>query len=99
VGTHGQLWLVLVSQGVPGLLLFLGWYAYLWVSTLKRRNPVAFWCHIVVVIAIVQLSFYEQLPPPFTIVAVAAALTLRERLTPATSPPTSHQRENVPIAV
>jgi hypothetical protein len=92
VGTHGQLWLVLVSQGVPGLLLFLGWYAYAFVGSLRRRHPVAFWCHIVIVVAIVQLAFYEQLPAPFSITAVAAALAIRGHVGPATSRPRHAQR-------
>jgi len=94
VGTHGQLWLVLVSQGAPGLLLFLGWYAYLFVGSLRRRSPVAFWCHIVIVVAIAQLAFYEQLPPPFSITAVAAALALRQHVGPATSRRLGDQRED-----
>jgi O-antigen ligase len=77
VGTHGQFWLVLVSTGVPGLVFFLLWYAYMAVSTRRRRDPVAFWCHIVIVVALVQLPFYEQSHAPMCITMVAAALALR----------------------
>jgi len=77
VGTHGQFWLVLVSQGVPGAVLFLSWYAYMFLRTGRRRDPLGLWCHIVVVIAVIQVPFYEQLPAPLSITMIAAALALR----------------------
>lgn len=76
VGTHGQFWLVLVSQGVPGAVLFISWYAYMLLATGRRRDPLGLWCHIVIVIAMVQVPFYEQLPAPLSITMVAAALAL-----------------------
>lgn len=77
VGTHGQFWLVLVSQGVPGVVLFLSWYFYMLVRTGMRRDHLGLWCHIVVVISVVQLPFYQQLPAQLSITMVAAALVLR----------------------
>ena len=86
-GTHGQLWTVLVSNGIPGTALFLGgllWMAWhsgrdLW-SGGRRRITVRFWTHLVIVIALVQLPFYALLPWGLVIVMVAAALFWREVL-------------------
>lgn len=98
VGTHGQFWLVLVSQGVPGVALFLSWYAYMFLRTGRRRDPLGLWCHIVIVIAVVQLAFYEQLPAQLCITMVAAALALRSvpRRRPATI---GAERELAPVLV
>lgn len=87
VGTHGQFWLVLVSQGVPGAVLFLSWFAYLLAQALRRRDPLSLWCGTVVVIAIIQIPLYEQLPAPLSITMVAAALILRQPARPAVPAP------------
>lgn len=96
VGTHGQFWLVLVSQGVPGVLLFLSWYVYIFLRTGMRRDSLGLWCHVIVVIALVQLPFYEQLPGPLCITMVAAAVALRGVL-PRAPHAVSAQRE-LPLA-
>jgi polysaccharide biosynthesis protein PslJ len=77
VGTHGQLWLLLVSYGVPGTLLYLGWYAVVLVRTRRGSDPTLTWMRTVLVISLVQLPFYEQLPLPLMLVVTAGALALR----------------------
>ncbi len=76
VGTHGQLWLVLVSQGIPGALLFLGWMGLILVRSgrrLRSANDVRFWPHLTAAMAIVMLPYYELLPLQlFTLMATAA---------------------------
>lgn len=93
VGTHGQFWLVLVSQGVPGEVVFLGWYAYMFFTTFRRRDPVGLWCHVTIVIAILQLPFYEQLPAPLSITMVAAGLALRRGRRPLPTPALPERRQ------
>jgi hypothetical protein len=85
VGTHGQLWLVLVSHGIPGMLAFVGWYLLLLVNTRRGQGDVPFWCHVVILLSFLQLPFYEQLPSQLQIVMVAGALALRE-MRPSASP-------------
>jgi polysaccharide biosynthesis protein PslJ len=92
-GTHGQLWTVLVSHGIPGTVLFLGgllWIAVrsgraLW-SEGARGTTVRFWTHLVVVIALAQLPFYALLPWGLLIVMVAAGLFWREALPQQAAP-------------
>jgi hypothetical protein len=86
-GTHGQLWTILVSQGVPGLLLFSGWLVWaLWQASrpLDPRRPgdpnVRFWCEVVIFVAIVQMPYYDLLPWGLAIAMVAAALAWREAM-------------------
>jgi len=79
VGTQGQFWLVLYSQGIVGALFFLGWYVVTLVRTRKPMSHMAFWCHVIVLISFVQLAFYGQLPAQIQITMVAIALIYRER--------------------
>jgi Mg2+/citrate symporter len=42
-------------------------------------EPVAFWCHIMVFIAVVQLPVYGWLPAPMAIIMVGIGLAAREQ--------------------
>jgi len=98
-GTHGQLWTILVSQGLPGLLAFTGWLLWaLWRAS--RRLPpghpgdpvVRFWCEVTIFVALIQMPYYDLLPWGLAIAMVAAALAWREelafvRLLPASGTP------------
>lgn len=77
VGTHGQLWLVLFSHGIPGATLFLGWFAYVLWSSRRPKTDIALWMHVVVFVALVQMPYYGLLPVPLHVAMVAAAMTWR----------------------
>lgn len=80
VGTQGQLWLVLFSNGYPGMLLFLAWFlATLWWFR-GSAEPIGFWIHVMLVIMFLQLPVYGLLPAPIHIVMLGIALAWRERL-------------------
>ena len=38
VGTQGQFYLILVSHGIPGLVFYLGWFAFTFLHALRRRT-------------------------------------------------------------
>ena len=83
VGTQGQVWQVLVSQGIPGALLFAAWFLFRFWRMRHARDPVGFWCHVVVLIALVEAPFYDWLGAPLATVMIAIALAAREaRLAP-----------------
>ncbi|MDQ4004848.1 MAG: hypothetical protein M3135_00910 [Actinomycetota bacterium] len=79
VGTHGLIWMILVSHGIPAVLFFLGWF--LWSLWATRRVPTstAFWANVTIFIALVQLAYYGMLPSQFQVLMVAAALAWRDR--------------------
>ena len=95
IGTHGQFWLVMVSNGLfPGLLAFLGWFVWAFYRTGRRgpaparRSPRApwvpdgnarFWCHVAILVAIVEMPYYELIPWGLPIVMAAAAVAFREQ--------------------
>jgi O-antigen ligase len=85
LGTQGQLWAALVSQGYPGFIFFLLWFLALVFKTAKLvpatggRDPTTrLWAHVVLVTAAIQLPFYDFAPWGIPVVTVAAALALRE---------------------
>ncbi len=79
VGTQGQLWLVLFSHGIPGMIFFGWWFFYQLWRMRHVSSPVAFWCHVLVFIAFVQLPFYGWLPAPLAVIMVGIALGAREQ--------------------
>ena len=78
VGTHGQLWLVLVSQGLPGAALFVGWYVFVLMRSRRGVPGYGIWLHVVLVVACIQLPFYEHLPVHIQTTMVVSAVILRE---------------------
>ena len=86
-GTHGQLWTIVVSQGLPGLLSFTGWLLWAWWRAKRRLPPghpgdpvLRFWCEVTIIVALVQMPYYDLLPWGLAIAMVAAALAWREEL-------------------
>jgi hypothetical protein len=83
VGTHGQLWLVMVSNGIPALLCYMGWLFYLLVRSgrrLKTARDIRFWPHLTILMAIIMSPYYELLPLQIHTMMVAAAIILRDGL-------------------
>lgn len=79
VGTQGQLWLVLVSVGIPGTAFFLLWLLYVFWCSRSTRDPVSFTVHVAILVGMIQLPFYGWMPTEMFIVMVAAALVWRDR--------------------
>lgn len=84
VGTHGQLWTVMFSHGFIAAALFVGFvFSLAWQS----RNPTTMagtWLHVALVVGLVQMLFYGQLPHQLFIIVSVAALTSRERMSQVT---------------
>jgi len=81
IGTHGQLWTILVSQGLVGTALFLAAAGTIWWRARPRdgRSPDT-WLHATGVVLVVQLAFYEVLPVPLAVAFFAMAVTGTRRL-------------------
>lgn len=76
LGTQGHLWLVMLSQGFVGLGLFLAFlFKMIWAT--RDGSVTTFWCHVLLVIAVVQLVVYDMFPVPIHLIFIAAALGLR----------------------
>jgi hypothetical protein len=78
IGTHGQVYLVLYSHGVPGLAFFLGWWLWaLWVSHRGATGP-PLWCHVMVLIGVLEFLYYDMMPTQLHLMMVVAAVAWRE---------------------
>ncbi|HLF41363.1 MAG TPA: O-antigen ligase family protein, partial [Acidimicrobiia bacterium] len=86
VGTQGQFWLVLFSHGIPGALFFTSFLGYAAWRTRRARTATALWCHVVVLLALVQMPFYGLLSAQLHIIAIAIALAAREEFDPDPGP-------------
>ena len=87
VGTQGQLWLVLVSVGIPGTAFFLLWLLYVFWSSRSADDPVTFAVHVAILITLPQLPFYGWMPTEMFLIMVAAALVWRDRDQPVLAQP------------
>lgn len=86
VGTHGQIWLLLVSHGVPGAVLYLAFMVALFLAMRRWRSELGVFCQAIIVMSLVQTMVYEQLPSQLQIVMVVGALAVRASSVPAPAP-------------
>ena len=86
IGTQGQLWMVLYSNGIPAAVFFIGFFiAVLW-QTRQVRGLAGLWLHTVPLVALPQIGVYGWLPVELQVVMVAAALAYRYCWQPAAQP-------------
>jgi len=78
VGTQGQIYLILYSHGYPGLLFYLGWFAYTLLATLRRRAMDELLWASVIIISFAEMMVYDFLPVAMYIVMIACALLWRQ---------------------
>ena len=84
VGTQGEFWIVLVRYGVPAALLFLGWFVFAFVRSIRWTSAVDMAANLVLLIALVEFFFYGAAPQGLVVAMVAAALVLRSRTSRST---------------
>jgi hypothetical protein len=80
VGTQGQFWLVLFSHGVPGMIFYLGFFAFTCLHALRRRGSEELAWNAVMVISFVEMMVYDFMPMTLYVVMMAAALLWRRRM-------------------
>jgi polysaccharide biosynthesis protein PslJ len=79
IGTHGQVYLVIFSHGVPGLAFFLGWWLWvLWISHRAATGP-PLWCHVMLLIGVLEFLYYDMMPTQLHLMMVVAAVAWRDR--------------------
>lgn len=77
VGTHSQLSFVLVSHGIPGLVLFVLWFVITFVRGARVTSGVP-WAHVAVLIFLIQAPYYLLNTPHAFVVMIAAAMIWRD---------------------
>jgi hypothetical protein len=86
VGTQGQFWTILVSNGMPATFFFFGYFIFATWQTRRSRTPLALWCHIVVLVALLQSPFYGLLASQLHIIFIAIDLAYRDACEPDPEP-------------
>ena len=87
IGSQGQLWMVLYSDGYIATALFIGFFlAVLW-QTRRAVGTAGLWLHAVPLIALAQITVYGWLPVELQVVMVVSALAYRRCWRPAAAKP------------
>ena len=77
IGTQGQLWTVLYSNGFPAAIFFVGFLvAVLW-QTRRARGMAGLWLHTAPLVALPQIFVYGWLPVELQVVMAVSALAYR----------------------
>jgi O-antigen/teichoic acid export membrane protein len=86
IGSQGQLWMVLYSDGYVATALFIGFFlAVLW-QTRRAAGTAGLWLHAVPLIALTQITVYGWLPVELQVIMVVAALAYRRCWRPVPAP-------------
>jgi len=83
VGTQGLVWTVLVSHGFVGAGLLIAWFLQAFWRTRRAASDVSFWCHVMLLMALIQLIVYDMLPTQLHIMMLGIAIAFRELAKPA----------------
>jgi hypothetical protein len=86
IGTHGHIYLVAFSQGIPGLAFFLGWWLWALLRTSRGATGPPLWAHVMLVVGVLEFLYYDMMPTQLHLMMVVSALAWRE-LEPAPAPP------------
>ncbi len=78
-GTQGQLWMVMFSHGFPGAALFMGWLVFAFFRSIRARDPVLVACNTVLLVVIVESTYYGIMTTGLLVAMLAAALTMRPK--------------------
>lgn len=80
IGTHGMFWTSLFSQGIPGLIFYVGFWATMTFRTGRGiRSQEHLWLHLAVASSLPTMLFYDHLPAALPLMMIAAAVVLRDR--------------------
>jgi O-antigen/teichoic acid export membrane protein len=77
IGTQGQLWMVLYSQGYVATTVFIGFFLVVLWQTRRAAGTAGLWLQSVPLVALTQITVYGWLPVELQIVMVTAALAYR----------------------
>lgn len=79
IGTHGMFWTSLFSQGIPGVIFYVGFWLGMTVRTGRNvRNQEHLLLHLAVASSLPTLMFYDHIPAAMPIMMICAAVILRD---------------------
>jgi polysaccharide biosynthesis protein PslJ len=87
VGTHGQIWMVMFSHGFIAAGLWLTMFGVLVWRTRNPSTGLGMAVHVVLLLGMLEMLFYGQIPHQLFIVVMAASVAYREARAPAAPTP------------
>ena len=80
IGTHGNFWTALFSQGIPGAIFYTGFWVVMAVRTgVRIRNQEQLLLHLAVLTALPTMFYYDHLPAAIPIMMMCLAVFFRDR--------------------
>ena len=80
IGTHGNFWTALFSQGIPGAILYTGFWAVMTFKTGRRiRNQEQLLLHLAVASSLPTMFYYDHLPAALPVMMMCLAVFFRDR--------------------
>ena len=87
LGSNGQVWLVLMSQGYVGVALYAGLLLYGMWCFRRDRTPIGYAGNLVLLLAVVYMFFYNALVTPLCFYLLSYAILARnQRMAASTGP-------------
>jgi hypothetical protein len=78
IGSTGEFWYVLFSQGFIGLALYLGFFGLSFWALRRERSPIVVATRLVLILAVFYTIFYNNLPVALSLVMISIGLSARE---------------------
>jgi O-antigen ligase len=78
LGSHGQLFTLAYSFGIPALLLFAAWFLYGFFRSAPRGSPSRLWANAAILVLLVEMPYYNYMPATLHVAMVAAGLVWRD---------------------
>jgi hypothetical protein len=85
VGTHGQFWMVMFSHGFIAAGIWLTMFGVVVWRTRNPRTPLGMAMHVVLLLGMVEMLFYGQIPHQLFVVVMAVSIAYREAREPASA--------------
>ena len=77
LGSNGQLWLLLISQGYTGVLLYVGFFTYLAARYWRDRTPLGVTGTLVLLLSLYYMLVYNAIVTPLSLTMLSLALLWR----------------------
>ena len=97
VGTQGQFWLVLFSQGFVGVSLFMLWFLLLCLRSARAPSTALLWLHAVLLMMTLESLYSGMMGSALIVAMIAGAVCLRPTESPRS--PSGHSQGLLPLEV
>ena len=74
--------MVLYSHGIPGFVFFVSFFLYVLFRSARAGSPGRYWAHVAILIAVVEMPYYNYMPTTLHVLMIAIALAWRDILDP-----------------